>query len=55
MDFLIPKAKDTFIHLKKDFNKALILRHFDLKCYICIQTDALGYAIGRVLSRMTLD
>ena len=49
-DFLTPKAKKTFIYLKKTFTKALILRHFDPKYYIQIETNALGYAISRVLS-----
>ncbi len=29
--------------------------HFNLKYHIQIETDALGYAIGGVLSQMTLD
>ncbi len=49
-DFLIPGAKEAFIHLQKAFTKALILRHFDPECHIRIETDALGYAIGGVLS-----
>ncbi len=54
-DFLTPEAKKVFIYLQKSFTKAPIFRHFDLKCYIQIETDALGYAIGRILSQMTLD
>ena len=52
-DFLTSKAKRAFIHLQKAFTKALILRHFDPKCYIRIETDALRYAIDRVLSQLT--
>ncbi len=54
-DFLTLGAKETFIHLRKAFIKALILRHFNSKCYIKIETDTLGYAICRVLSQMTSD
>ena len=49
-DFLTPKAKKAFIHLQKAFTKALILRHFDSERHIWIKIDALGYAIGAVLS-----
>ena len=37
------------------FIKALIFRHFDLKCYIQIVIDVLGYAIKGVLSQLTSD
>ena len=37
------------------FLKALILYHFNPECYIQIETDVSGYAIGRVLSQLTLD
>ncbi len=39
----------------KDFSKALILRHFEPKCHIRIETNASGYVIGGVLNQMTLD
>lgn len=55
MDFLIPKAKKAFIYLQKSSNKALILRYFNLKHYIGISTNVLGYAIDKVLSQMTLN
>ncbi len=55
MDFLIPEAKKTFIHLQKAFTKAPILRHFDLKYHIRIKTDVLGYAISAVRSQMTSE
>ena len=53
-DFLTTEAKKAFIHLWKAFTKAPILRYFDLKRHIRIETDALGYAIDGVLSQMTL-
>lgn len=52
-DFLISKASLAFMQLKKVFTKALILYHLDLKYYIQIETDVLGYAIARVLSKLT--
>ncbi len=55
VDFLTLGAKKTFIYLRKAFTKTLILRYFDLEYHIQIETNALEYAIGRVLSQMTLD
>lgn len=52
-DFLIFKAKKTFIYLQKVFTKTLISWHFGLKYYIQIETDALGYNINGILSYMT--
>ena len=43
------------MYLQKAFIKAPILRHFDPKCYIRIETDASGYAIGEVFSQMISD
>ena len=54
-DFLIPKARKALIHLQKAFTKALILRHFDPERHIWIETDTLGYAIGKIFSQLTLD
>ncbi len=54
-DFLTPEANKAFIHLQKVFTEAPILRHFDSEYYIRIETNASGYAIGGVLSQMTLD
>ncbi len=54
-DFLTFKAKKAFLHLQKAFTKILILRHFDPKCYIQIETDVLGYIIGGVLSQIIFD
>lgn len=53
--FLTFGARKAFIHLQKAFSQALILHHFDLKCHIWIETDVLVYAIGKVLSQITLD
>ena len=41
--------------MRQAFFKALILHYFDLEYHIRIETDASGYAIGRVLSQLTLD
>ena len=51
--FLTPKARSAFNRLRLAFTKAPILRHFDPECHIWIETDALGYAIGGVLSQLT--
>ena len=55
MSYLTPKARLVFTKLRKAFIKAPIFRHFDLECYIWIETDALGYIISGVLSQLTLD
>ena len=51
--FLTPDARTAFNRLWLTFTKASIFRHFDLECHIRIETDALGYAIGGVLSQLT--
>ena len=38
MGYLIPKARLPFTKLRKAFTKALILRYFDPKCHIRIET-----------------
>ncbi len=53
-DFLTPGAKKAFIYLRNAFTKAPIFRHFELKCHIRSEIDASKYAIGRVLSQITL-
>ena len=55
MGYQTPKAKVAFIQLKKAFTKAPILWHFDPECHIRIETDASSYAIGGVLSQLTLN
>ena len=54
-NFLTSDAKEAFNHLRLAFIKAPILRHFDLKSHIRIETDTSGYAIGGVLSQLNLD
>ena len=49
-DFVIPRAKPVFTKLRQAFVKAPILHHFDPECHIQVETDASGYAIGRVFS-----
>ena len=51
--FLTPDARTAFNRLQLAFTEAPIFRHFDLECHIQIETDALGYAIGGVLSQLT--
>ena len=53
-DFLIIEAKEAFIYLQKALTKAPILRHFDLKFYIRIETNVSEYAIDEVFNQMTL-
>ena len=53
--FLTSGAKKAFTELRQAFIKALILHHFDPECHIRVETDVSGYAIGRVLSQLTLD
>ena len=48
--FLTSNAKEVFNYLRQAFTKVLILYHFDPQCYIWIETDVSGYAIGEVLS-----
>ena len=48
--FLTPDARQAFTQLRQAFTEAPILRHFDPKRHIRIETDASGYAIGGVLS-----
>ena len=42
----------AFNRLQLAFIEAPILQHFDPKCYIWIETDALGYAINGMLSHL---
>ena len=54
-NFLTPDAKKVFNHLRLAFIKAPILQYFDPKSHIRIKTDALGYALGGVLSQLNLN
>ena len=51
--FLTPGARKAFNHLWLAFTKAPIFWNFNLEYYIWIETNALGYAIGGVLSQLT--
>ena len=53
-DYLTLAAKKAFNYLRYAFTQAPIPHHFDLKWYIRIETDALGYAIGKAPSQLTL-
>ena len=48
--FLISNAKKAFNYWQLALIKALILWYFDLKNYIQIKINVLGYIIGRVLN-----
>ena len=54
-NFLTPDAKKAFNDLRLAFIKAPILQYFDWESHIWIQTNALGYAIGGVLSQLNLN
>ena len=54
-NYLTPKARLAFTILRQALIKALILKHFDPECLMRIETNASGFAIGRVLSQLTLD
>ena len=53
--FLTPNAKTIFNCLRLAFIKAFILKHFDLKCHIKIETNVLSYTISRVLSQFIFE
>ena len=55
LDFLTLGAKLAFTKLRQAFLKALILYHFNLECYIWIETNILEYVIGEIFSQLTLD
>ena len=48
--FLTLGTREIFNQLRQAFIEAPILQHFDLEYYIQIETNALGYTIGEVLS-----
>ena len=50
--FVTANAKRAFMKLKQAFVGAPILNHFDLEHCIQIEIDALGYAIGGILSQL---
>ena len=51
--FLAFDAKMAFNYLRLTFIKARIFWHFDPKCHIWIETNALRYAISDVLNQLT--
>ena len=54
-DYLTLEAKLAFTKLRKAFIEAPILQQLDPECHIWRETDTSGYAIGKVLSQLTLD
>ena len=50
--FLTPNTRTAFYCLRLAFIEAPILWYFDPKCHIWIETNALSYAIGGVLSQL---
>ena len=55
LNFLIASTRLALTKLKQTFVKTLIFCHFDLKCYIWIKTNILGYAIGEIFNQLILD
>ena len=51
--FLTSGARGVFNQLRQAFTKPQILQHFNPKCHIWIETNALGYVIGGVLNQLT--
>ena len=52
LNFLISGAREAFNNLRLIFTKTPILWYFDPEGHIRIETNALGYAIGNVLSQL---
>lgn len=53
--FITFKTRIAFIQLRKTFIKVLNLQYFDLEYLIRIEINVLSYAIGIILSLLTLD
>lgn len=53
--FLTSKARLAFAELRQTSIEALILYHFDIKYYIWVETNTLGYVIDGILSQLTLN
>ncbi len=53
--FLTIDTRRAFTELRQAFIEAPILNQFDPECHIQIEIDALGYAISRIFSQLTLD
>lgn len=52
-NFLASIARLTFTKLGQVFIKILILHHFDLKYFIWVEIDILGYTIDIILNQLT--
>lgn len=52
---LISEVKGAFVKLKKAFIKALILRYFNPKKRIVVETDASGFTISGIISQLQED
>ena len=50
LKFLTPNARTAFNCLRLIFTQAPILWHFNPKCHIWIETNALGYTMSGMLS-----
>ena len=48
--FLTPGTREGFNQLRQAFIKAPILRHFNPKCHIQIESNASGYTIDGILN-----
>lgn len=55
IEYLIIKTKIAFTWLRQEFIKAPIFQNLDLECHIQIEIVAPSFAIGGVLSQLTLD
>ena len=53
--FLTPNTRQAFTQLRQVFTKAPVLRYFHLEHHIQIKTNASDYAIGSILSQITLE
>ena len=53
--YLTKDTESSFHQLCSTFTTAPILRHFDPVLFICVETDALGFAISAILSQQHLD
>ena len=53
--FFTANARKAFTELKQAFVKAPIRNYFDLERHIRIETDAFGYAIGKIFNQLTSD
>lgn len=52
-EFSIPKAELFFAKLRHAFDTPRILHHFNLECYISIETDGTVVGICRIFCQLT--